>query len=122
MTLQDLLDEVTKLCEERPDLQERISALLLSLVVQLRKNSQCRPGDLPPIDFQDLAAWSWLIEKFGDPPTYSELLTLAQEYSDLLDIELPRQTKRRSDLLVAWFNHNLTSINEAPFTMRDDIQ
>jgi hypothetical protein len=112
MNIEDRLDEIAKLWEEKPKLQECILSTLTNLVIDLRENAQRRRFDPLAIAYQKSPAWDWLTQQFQVAPSYNAILELAEEYSKVLGIELTRETKRRMDLLIGWFNSNLTKISE----------
>lgn len=55
-------------------------------------------------------AWKKLTSKYGEKLNHAELKCLAQVISANLDIELSRETKRRKNMLIKWFDENLNKI------------
>ena len=61
-------------------------------------------------DAFETEAWARLQEKYGRKISQEELLSLARVVANELDLELSREYKRRKELLIIWFQENLSIV------------
>jgi hypothetical protein len=113
MSVLEQIELVQQLSEEHPEFQEQIAASLMSLLMDLRKAANCPPGEMPPVEFEKLAAWAWIEERLDGVPSFTAASDLARHYAQELGIPISRDTLRRLDLVIAWFDCHLDQIINA---------
>ena len=141
-TIDEAIENVLKL-SKTPENREKISTRLCKLAAILdpklsevpRKNPSQTPFIIPEIqksqteaerrrveirlsgfDGKNSDAWAEICEAFGPNLSQNELLSIAQVISFHAKLRLDREAKRRKEVLIKWFQENLSVIR--PFLNR----